>query len=181
MSSFYARRSQKCKKLLNLTVFFALLGSAHVKATCKHVDEIDPLSDCNLPLTMFLREYKVTQNDAKWRVDNFLSLFTFGKWFSFEKTIFKFLILIFVLIFKSWQKCLKASLKTVVLFWPEQRNLIWMNFNYYWKEFYWCEFFSRIRRYNKHHSSFGSQRIALLHKCSRLWQYHFYNVHIYLR
>ena len=29
-------------KLLNLTVFFALLGSAQVKAACKHVDEIDP-------------------------------------------------------------------------------------------------------------------------------------------
>ena len=33
--SFYARRFQKRKKLLNLTVFFALLGSEHVKAACK--------------------------------------------------------------------------------------------------------------------------------------------------
>ena len=40
--SFYARRSQKRKKLHNLTVFLALLGSASVKAAHKHVDEIDP-------------------------------------------------------------------------------------------------------------------------------------------
>ena len=31
-SSFYAQRSQKCKKLLNLTVFLMLLGSSSVKA-----------------------------------------------------------------------------------------------------------------------------------------------------
>ena len=42
MGSFYARRSRKHKKLLELTVFFSLLGSAHVKAACKHNDEIDP-------------------------------------------------------------------------------------------------------------------------------------------
>ena len=34
-SSFYAHRSQKCKKLLNLTVFLALLGSVCVKAACE--------------------------------------------------------------------------------------------------------------------------------------------------
>ena len=39
--SFYAHRSPKRKKLLELTVFFALLGSAFVKAAQKHVDEID--------------------------------------------------------------------------------------------------------------------------------------------
>ena len=33
--SFYEGRSKKCKKLLNLTVFLALLGSARVKANCK--------------------------------------------------------------------------------------------------------------------------------------------------
>ena len=32
MRSFYDRRSQKRKKLLELTVFFGLLGSARVKA-----------------------------------------------------------------------------------------------------------------------------------------------------
>ena len=42
--SSYARRSQKCKKLLELTVFFALLGSASVKAVRKHAGEIDPMS-----------------------------------------------------------------------------------------------------------------------------------------
>ena len=40
--SFYIRRSQKWKKLLELTVFLALLGSAQVKAARKHVDEIGP-------------------------------------------------------------------------------------------------------------------------------------------
>ena len=35
MSSFYARRSQKHKELLDLSVFFALLGSVHVKAARK--------------------------------------------------------------------------------------------------------------------------------------------------
>ena len=33
--SFYATWSQKRKKLLDVSVFFALLGSAHVKAACK--------------------------------------------------------------------------------------------------------------------------------------------------
>ena len=33
--SFYARRSRKRKKQLELTVFFALLGSASVKASSK--------------------------------------------------------------------------------------------------------------------------------------------------
>ena len=42
--SFYAPRSRKCKKLLKLTDFFALLGSACVKAESEHVDEIDPIS-----------------------------------------------------------------------------------------------------------------------------------------
>ena len=42
MSSFYACRSRKRKKLLELTVFFILFGSFRVKAAHKHVDEIDP-------------------------------------------------------------------------------------------------------------------------------------------
>ena len=40
--SFYASRSEKRKKLLELTVIFVLLGSLSVKAAHKHVDEIDP-------------------------------------------------------------------------------------------------------------------------------------------
>ena len=36
--SFYLLRSQKRKKLLDLTVFFALLGSAFVKAAHEHID-----------------------------------------------------------------------------------------------------------------------------------------------
>ena len=41
-SSFYARRSQKCKKLLDLTVFFALLGSASVKAARRMLMKLTP-------------------------------------------------------------------------------------------------------------------------------------------
>ena len=40
--SFYAQRSQKPKKLLELTDFFALLGSVGVKTASEHVVEIDP-------------------------------------------------------------------------------------------------------------------------------------------
>ena len=50
------RRSQKCKKLLNLTVFFALLGSAHIKAAHKHVGEIDPW----IPIEMQMRHPEAT-------------------------------------------------------------------------------------------------------------------------
>jgi len=35
MSSFYAHRSQKHKKTVNLSVFFAILGSVCVKAACR--------------------------------------------------------------------------------------------------------------------------------------------------
>ena len=42
--SFYTRRSHKRKNLLELIVFFALLGPARIKAACIHVDEIDPRS-----------------------------------------------------------------------------------------------------------------------------------------
>ena len=40
--SFYAHRSQKRKKLLDLTVFFALLGSAQVKAARKLLVKLTP-------------------------------------------------------------------------------------------------------------------------------------------
>ena len=39
---FYANRSHKCKKLLDLTVFFVLLGSAHVKAARKIMVKLTP-------------------------------------------------------------------------------------------------------------------------------------------
>ena len=41
MHSFYARRSQKRKKT-QLKQLFAILGSAGIKASRKHIDEIDP-------------------------------------------------------------------------------------------------------------------------------------------
>ena len=45
--SFYASRSYKRKKLLNLTVFFALLGSACVKAARKMIVKLTPcLQQC---------------------------------------------------------------------------------------------------------------------------------------
>ena len=50
--SFYARRSRKRKKLLDLTDFFALLLSACIEAEHKHVDEIDPKCDCILKRNM---------------------------------------------------------------------------------------------------------------------------------
>ena len=40
--SFYARRSQKCKKDSQLKLLFVLLGSARVKALQQNIDEIDP-------------------------------------------------------------------------------------------------------------------------------------------
>ena len=40
--SLYTCRSQKCKKDSQLKQLFELLGSAGVKAACKHIDEIDP-------------------------------------------------------------------------------------------------------------------------------------------
>ena len=42
MCSFYTRRFQKRKKLLNLTVFWALLRSAHVKAARKMLVRLTP-------------------------------------------------------------------------------------------------------------------------------------------
>jgi len=41
-SSFYAWRSQKHKKIDNLTVFLALLGSAHVKAASRMLMKLTP-------------------------------------------------------------------------------------------------------------------------------------------
>ena len=45
--SFYVRRSQKCKKLLELTVFFALLESECVKAAHKMLVKLT--IGCHLP------------------------------------------------------------------------------------------------------------------------------------
>ena len=42
MRSFYPCSSQKCKKLFELTVFFALLGSAHIKAASKILLKLTP-------------------------------------------------------------------------------------------------------------------------------------------
>ena len=41
-SSFYTCRSQKCKKLLDLTVFFVLLGPVSVRAACKMLMKLTP-------------------------------------------------------------------------------------------------------------------------------------------
>ena len=43
--SFYACRSQKHKKLLELTVFFALLGSGYIKAVRKMLVKLTPGDD----------------------------------------------------------------------------------------------------------------------------------------
>ena len=48
MNSFYTRRSQKRKKTVKSSCFVLLLGSVWVKAVCKHVDKIDPMSTLSL-------------------------------------------------------------------------------------------------------------------------------------
>jgi len=40
--SFYAHRSQKCKKTDDLTFFFTLLGSASVKAVSRSLMKLTP-------------------------------------------------------------------------------------------------------------------------------------------
>ena len=54
MCSFYACRSQKCKKDSRLKQLFALLGSEYVKAARKHVDENDPWFTLSLSLLSFI-------------------------------------------------------------------------------------------------------------------------------
>ena len=55
MCSFYARRSQKRKKLLELTIFFALFGSASVKAVRKMLVKLTPdVCQNNLSLSLYL-------------------------------------------------------------------------------------------------------------------------------
>ena len=44
-AKLYMRRSQKCKKLLELTVFLALLGSACIKAARKMLVKLTPDDD----------------------------------------------------------------------------------------------------------------------------------------
>ena len=44
--SFYAQRSQKHKKLLDLTVFFGLLGSASIKTERKMLVKFTPVCVC---------------------------------------------------------------------------------------------------------------------------------------
>ena len=39
MSSFYTYRSRKRKKVSQIKQLFVLLGSARVKAVCKHIDK----------------------------------------------------------------------------------------------------------------------------------------------
>ncbi len=47
LSSFHTRRSQKCKKTDDLTVFFALQGSACAKAACRTMMKLTPGSAPN--------------------------------------------------------------------------------------------------------------------------------------
>ena len=57
MRSFYARRPQKRKKLLELTVFFALLRSLHVKAVRKMLVKVTTIAVA--VKYSFLRKQKV--------------------------------------------------------------------------------------------------------------------------
>ena len=68
-SSFYIHKSKKHQKLLELTVFLALLGSACVKAACKHVGEIDPrFRFYKRTLLLFLIQFVVLQISQKFKV-----------------------------------------------------------------------------------------------------------------
>jgi len=57
MSIFYACRSQKRKKLLDMTVFFALLGSAGVKAARRTLIKLTPDRYTQVSLYLFLNSY----------------------------------------------------------------------------------------------------------------------------
>ena len=71
-SSFYACRSQKRKKLLNLTVFFVLLGSMSTKAAHRTLVKLTPgVKPCNEledELPYLLAELVMWGNpNAKWQ------------------------------------------------------------------------------------------------------------------
>ena len=59
-AAFYAHRSSKHKKLFDLTVFFALLGSAHVKAACNMLVKLTPSSSSNLKHAAALNQRTTT-------------------------------------------------------------------------------------------------------------------------
>ena len=65
--SFYDLRSQKLKKLLELTALFGLLGSVCVKALSKYVGEIDPKSADNHDFANFAAFEDL---DLMFKVDN---------------------------------------------------------------------------------------------------------------
>jgi len=62
--SFYARSSQKRKKIDNFTVFFTLLSSARVKAAQKNVDEIESLS-LSITFYIFIPLYYFSKTQAR--------------------------------------------------------------------------------------------------------------------
>ena len=108
--SFYARRSRKRKKLLDLTDFFALLLSACIEAEHKHVDEIDPKCDCILKRNMNMNhsgnlfiECKQLESQICYSAANFL----FSKSEVLETRFFTF--------FARDKKILSSELKSKVL------------------------------------------------------------------
>ena len=60
MSSFYLRRSHKCKKDSQVKQLFALLGSARVKALRKNINEIDPRCNFAARVTSEITEIAVS-------------------------------------------------------------------------------------------------------------------------
>ena len=75
MSSFYVHRSRKHKKLFELTVFFALLGSGRVKSAHKMMVKLTPALDAFVDLQQytikeqqpfFSKELVFLQQNCRW-------------------------------------------------------------------------------------------------------------------
>ena len=136
MHIFYARRSQKRKKMLELTVFFALLGSSCVKAACKMLMKFTP--DDEIELTSFVREWRRKSGEEVLcsRVNSFifveLTIANFGHFqllmrphvFSTSRCIFEELILVWSTSKSSLKRLCNAENTCSNLMWQIGLNVI---------------------------------------------------------
>ena len=89
--SFYAHRSQKRKKMLDLTVFFALLGSACVKAACKMLVKLTPdLHDMNKEMSAVIVVFVVVDVVRNFLTRTFATSFSSALAFIFPASDFVF-------------------------------------------------------------------------------------------
>ena len=69
--SFYTHRSQKRKKLLNLTVCYAFLGSLRVKAVCRMLVKLTPADDvkcpCRVQTLLRFGKKEEFQKESEWQ------------------------------------------------------------------------------------------------------------------